>query len=265
MAVSKLEKDKDGVLCCPKCGRKLECLDGGQVCVESGRVDYDNVKPKYICRSCQSYYRELLNTSYYDVFDLTEKILDSLERQQAAEREKNANKDKAQLIKDLNPVVSLVADAFGKYVCPKCGKPMLFCEGGAVRIINGKVDYENVKPRYVCEDCSIFYRELLRSGLYEVFDLTEEHKTEVKQLKKKPKRKIKSIGDLKPVQLKRDVEGACACPRCGANMKFLPPDTVKIVDGRADMSDIFARFRCDECDSLYRQIAGTSYFQWCEK
>ena len=48
-------------------------------------------------------------------------------------------------------------------------------------------------------------------------------------------------------------------------MRFLEPGAVKIVDGRADMSDTVARFKCDECDSLYRRIATTNYFQWSEK
>ena len=55
------------------------------------------------------------------------------------------------------------------------------------------------------------------------------------------------------------------CSGCGANMEFLGPGAVKIVDGRADMSDTVARFRCNECDSLYRRIATTNYFQWSEK
>ena len=67
------------------------------------------------------------------------------------------------------------------------------------------------------------------------------------------------------MQLKRNAKAYCECPRCGAAMRFLEPGAVQIVDGRADMSDTVARFKCDECDSLYRRIATTNYFQWSEK
>ena len=63
----------------------------------------------------------------------------------------------------------------------------------------------------------------------------------------------------------RDANNQAECPRCGAKMKYLEPETAKIVNGRADFSDTVARFRCDECDSLYRQIASTDYYQWSEK
>ena len=126
-----------------------------------------------------------------------------------------------------------------------------------MRVVNGKVDYENVKPRYICRRCETFYRELLSSGLYERFDLEE--------LTLPPERKkIIGTGDLEPMQLKRDENGNCACPRCGANMRYLEPEAVKIINGRADMRDTVARFACDECSSIYRRIATTDYYQWSE-
>lgn len=261
MTVSKLKKE-NGVFLCPECHQGLECLTGGQVRVVNGKADYDNVKDKHVCRSCGSFYRELLHTGYYDVFALTPEVLSALDEQQAAVRN-GKKKDAFPRRQAADPVVPLAANAQGEYPCPRCGSPMIFSEGGAVRVIDGRVDYENVKPRYVCRGCRIFYRELLSSGLYEVFELQEDSTAPVRPLP--PKRRIKAVGDLPPTQLKLDADGHCACPRCGAVMRFLEPDAVKIVDGRADMSDTVARFKCDECDSLYRQIASTSYFQWCEK
>ncbi|MGM9540722.1 hypothetical protein [Anaerovibrio sp.] len=265
MAVSKLEKGNDGKFSCPECGQALEYLSGGQVRIVDGKVDYDNVKPKYICRKCGKYYRELLNTGYYDVFFLLPEDLAELDRQQAEEARKEAEEKKHRKKFSGSPVTALLTNAQGGYDCPVCGKAMVHSEGGAVRIVNGKVDYENVKPRYICYDCGTFYRELLRSGLYEVFELPEEERTPPPPPASKPKRRIKSTGELAPMQLKRDANGHCECPRCGASMRFLEPGAVKIVDGRADMSDTVARFKCDECDSLYRRIATTNYFQWSEK
>lgn len=260
MSVSKLEKGKNGNFICPVCGKDLEHLPGGQVRLVNGKADYDNVKPKQVCRSCGKFYRELLNTGYYDVFPLTEDVLAALDGKDKPQEDFAAARPKS----NNNPVVSLTIGDEGKYVCPRCNQPLLFCEGGAVRIVDGKVDYENVKPRYVCKLCGVFYRELLKSGLYEVFDL-DEKKEPLKPVPPKKKRKVKATGDLQPMRLKRDAKGTCPCPRCGADMLYLEPEAVKIVNGKADMRDTVARFRCDECDSLYREIAGTGYFQWSEK
>ena len=86
MAVSKLEKGNDGRFSCPECSQALEYLSGGQVRVVDGKVDYDNVKPKYICRKCGKYYRELLNTGYYDVFFLKPEDLEALDKEQADQK-----------------------------------------------------------------------------------------------------------------------------------------------------------------------------------
>lgn len=265
MTVSRLGKGNNGEFFCPECGQKLEYLTGGQVRVVDGRVDYDNVKPKHICRQCGKYYRELLSTGYYDVFPLSSEDLAELDKQRGAEPEKKERKGKHKAAAMGNPVVELHANAKGGYDCPVCGGPLVYSEGGAIRIINGRVDYDSVKPRYICYNGGIFYRELLGSGMYEVFDLPEEERDMSAESLKRSKRAIKSTGELAPVRLKQDANGYCECPRCGAGMRFLEPGAVKIVDGRADMSDTVARFKCDECDSLYRRIATTDYFQWSEK
>lgn len=266
MAVSKLKRGNDGDFFCPECGQTLEYLTGGQVRVVDGRVDYDNVKPKYICRKCGKFYRELLSTGYYDVFPLSPEDLAELDgqRQAAGPKKKEEPVSHKENFRG-NPVTALKANDQGGYDCPVCGRPLVYSEGGAIRIVDGRVDYENVKPRYICYHGGVFYRELLRSGLYEVFELSEEERNMPPGPSQQPKRAVKATGDIAPVQLKMDANGYCECPRCGAGMRFLEPGAVKIVDGRADMSDTMARFRCDECNSLYRRIATTDYFQWSEK
>ena len=156
-------------------------------------------------------------------------------------------------------VVSLKKNGEGKFVCPECSGVLEYTEGGQIRVVDGSVDYDNVKPRYVCYSCNRFYRELLTSGFYDVFDLPDENR------KPAEKRKVLKTGDLAPMQLKRDAEGRCECPRCGDNMRYLEAEAVKIVDGHADMSDTVARFACDGCSSIYRRIATTDYYQWSEK
>lgn len=157
----------------------------------------------------------------------------------------------------------------GAFVCPKCSGDLICLSGGQVRIVDGRVDYDNVKPKYVCLQCGEFYREILNTGYFDIFSALEEDLANAKRIArakgKKHVKKIKKTGDLVPVQLKRDAKNQAKCPRCGARMRYLEPEAAKIVNGRADFSDTVARFRCDECDSLYRQIASTDYYQWSEK
>lgn len=157
-------------------------------------------------------------------------------------------------------VVSLSKNAAGSFQCPECSSALEYNSGGAVRVVNGKVDYDNTLPRYICYQCNKFYRELLGSGFYDVFELEEEMRR-----KAKPKKVIKHTGDLPPMQLKKDAKGECECPRCGDMMKYIEAGAVKIVNGRADFSDTVAHFSCDGCASVYRRIATTDYFQWSEK
>ena len=101
---------------------------------------------------------------------------------------------------------------------------------------------------------------------FDVFKATEEDISLAKKQncdnnEKNQRKQVKKTGDIAPVRLKRDANNQAECPRCGAKMKYLEPETAKIVNGRADFSDTVARFRCDECDSLYRQIASTDYYQ----
>ena len=95
MAVSELKKGPGGAFLCPVCGEELEFADGGQVRVVGGVVDFDNVKPRHICRRCGKFYRELLNTGYYDVFALEpedEKPVEEV-KQEPVQQEKPAESE----------------------------------------------------------------------------------------------------------------------------------------------------------------------------
>ena len=102
-------------------------------------------------------------------------------------------------------VSKLEKDANGAFLCPQCGRPLRTVEGGTVMIRGGKADLESVKPRYECDNCRVFYRELLNSGYYDVFDMP----------------KIKAVGDLAPTILRADAEGHAPCPRCGGQLDLV--------------------------------------------
>ncbi|MBR3458982.1 MAG: hypothetical protein IKH16_12650, partial [Selenomonadaceae bacterium] len=82
--------------------------------------------------------------------------------------------------------------------------------------------------------------------------------------KMKPKKLVRT-GDIPPMELKREADGKCTCPRCGERMDFVEGQPVRIVDGKPDMENVKDHFECRSCNSVYRRIASTNYFQWTEK
>lgn len=142
-----------------------------------------------------------------------------------------------------------------KYVCPKCGRELGFIEGGAVSVVDGRVDMNAILPKHVCEPCGVYYQELLNSGYYDEFPLPK---------KAKPKKLLRT-GDIPPMELRREADGKCDCPRCGGRMEFVEGQPVRIVNGKPDMENVMDHFACPHCASVYRRIATTDYFQWSEK
>jgi len=155
-------------------------------------------------------------------------------------------------------LTQLQVNAEKKFICPTCGQVLRKVEGGALTIVNGKVDMNATLPRHICDRCGVFYRELLKSGYYDVFDLPENERQQ------KPKRVI-ATGDIPPTILKRESDGKCPCPRCGERMDFVEAGPVQIVNGKPDFSNTMDHFNCPYCKSVFRKIVGTDYFQWSDK
>ena len=151
----------------------------------------------------------------------------------------------------------LVFGEDGKRICPECGGALDFIEGSPVKIIDGKLNMEDTEDHYSCTKCRLVFRPLVHTEYYIASDLPKK--------KHKKLHKTASVGDLQPMQLKRDDKGKCACPRCKAQMRFVEGEPVRIIDGKLNMQDVLDHFICDECSSVYRRIAGTDYFQWHEE
>ena len=170
-------------------------------------------------------------------------------------------------------VTQLKLNANKKLICPRCNGELRFAEGGAVRIVNGKVDMDATLPRQICDHCGVFYRELLGSGYYDEFALPKEDRQVPKAPSVKPaaqavpsiKKRVISTGDIPPTILKREADGKCPCPRCGDRMDFIEAGPVQIVNGKPDFSNTIDHFVCPYCRSVFRKIVGTDYFQWSEK
>ena len=172
-------------------------------------------------------------------------------------------------------VTQLKLNANKKLICPRCNGELRFAEGGAVRIVNGKVDMDATLPRQICDHCGVFYRELLGSGYYDEYALPKEDR-QVPKAAPSPKpatqaapasklKRIISTGDIPPTILKREADGKCPCPRCGDRMDFIEAGPVQIVNGKPDFSNTIDHFVCPYCKSVFRKIVGTDYFQWSEK
>lgn len=144
-----------------------------------------------------------------------------------------------------------------EYRCPTCGGALQYVAGKAVEIVDGKVDMERTRPHYECAVCGVGYREMpgSRSHFFESFPIK----------KKAKNKKLLRTGDIPPMELKRDKDGKCDCPRCGERMDFVEGQPVRIVDGKPDMENVKDHFRCAHCHSVFRRIASTNYFQWSEK
>ena len=142
------------------------------------------------------------------------------------------------------------------FICPKCRKDLHYVSGGAVRIVDGRADMSAVLPKYECHQCGIYFQEVLNSGLFSEHDLPKAAK---------PKKKIRSTGDLPPMELHRDAKNQCVCPRCGELMDYVEGQPVRLVDGKPDMDNVKDHFHWSHCKSMFRRIATTHYFQWSEK
>lgn len=164
MTLRKLDIGPYGSFICPECDGKLRFVEGGAVAIEGGHLDMENYKPRYICDRCGVFYREVLTTGYYDVFQLDER-----ERLRPAEESTPAKAGGGAA----SPV-ALPRRPGEAVPCPVCGTPFRFVEGGAVRVVDGKVDMENTKPKYECDKCGVFYREVLSSGFYLSYPQTDE-------------------------------------------------------------------------------------------
>ena len=156
-------------------------------------------------------------------------------------------------------VIKLQTDANKKLLCPKCGQQLRTVAGGSISVKNGRVDLDATLPRQVCDTCGVFYRELLHSGYYHVYDLPENERQQKKSAK------VIATGDIPPTILKREADGKCPCPRCGERMDFVEGGAVQIVNGKPDFSNTMDHFVCAGCNSVFRKIVGTDYFQWSER
>ena len=257
-----LPKEPTGEETCPVCGNRFRFVEGGAVRVVDGKLDMENIKPKYECDTCGVFYREVLSSGFYLPYPQQEEDRVSAPPPSAEPSSPSEDAQEEAAAAGREPI-PLPKEPKGNETCPVCGNRFRFVEGGAVRVVDGKVDMENVKPKYECDTCGVFYREVLTSGFYVPYPQEEEDK--LKPDEEPEPHKVLSTGDLAPMMLKRDENDQCQCPRCGAMMNYVEGQAVHLVDGKPDMDDVWDHFRCEKCNSVFRRIVNTDYFQFSEK
>ena len=256
-----LPKEPTGNETCPVCGKHFRFVEGGAVRVVNGEVDMENVKPKYECDTCGVFYREVLSSGFYLPYPQQDE--DRIPVPSSAEKSDASEGKKGESAAAGRGPIALPKEPKGNETCPVCGKRFRFVEGGAVRVVNGEVDMENIKPKYECDTCGVFYREVLTSGFYLPYPQEEEDK--LKANEEPAPSKVLSTGDLAPMILKRNENNQCQCPRCGAMMDYVEGQAVHLVDGKPDMENVWDHFHCGSCHSVFRRIVNTDYFQFAEK
>lgn len=255
-----LPKEPKGDEKCPVCGNPFRFVEGGAVRVVDGKLDMENIKCKYECDTCGVFYREVLSSGFYLPYPQQEE--DKVAPVHTPKDVAGANQEAVFVAAGREPI-ALPKEPHGDEVCPVCGNPFRFVEGGAVRVVDGKLDMDNVKGKYECDTCGVFYREVLTSGFYVPYPQQDEDKLSAST--DPTPRKIISTGSLAPMELKRDANDQCQCPRCGAMMDYVEGQAVHLVDGKPDMEDVLDHFHCANCNSVFRRIVNTEYFQFTEK
>ena len=172
MSVVKLELSKKPHYVCPKCGGELNYVEGQALHIDNGHVDMGVVLPRHECPHCGVYYQELLGSGYFDEFPL--ETADKRQEKPTAEAAPSAGSQTAEPASgrhikstgELQPM-KLKADANGQCVCPRCGELMHLVDGEAVKIVDGRPDFENVKAHFVCDYCHSVFRRIAETDFFQ--------------------------------------------------------------------------------------------------
>ena len=60
-----LKAGADGKCPCPRCGEKMDYIEGDAVKLVDGKPDMDDVWAHFSCPHCHSVYRRIVNTDYF--------------------------------------------------------------------------------------------------------------------------------------------------------------------------------------------------------
>ena len=61
----KLKRDAEGKCDCPRCGDRMDFVEGQPVRIIDGKPDMENVKDHFRCPHCHSVFRRIASTDYF--------------------------------------------------------------------------------------------------------------------------------------------------------------------------------------------------------
>ena len=143
MEPTRIIPKEDGTFSCPKCGANMNFMERQPVKVIDGKLVMEEAEEHYLCKACNSIYRRIVSTDYYQWY-----------------------KGPAKSVKDLDPV-KLVQGQDGNCRCPICLEILKFIEGQPVKVVNGKVNMADAEDHYRCEKCKATYRRLVNTDYYQ--------------------------------------------------------------------------------------------------
>lgn len=234
MEPKKLVANEKGEYKCPCCGAILQFIEGQPVSIINGKLNMEDVDGKYYCKECSSIFRRLLNTEYYQRYDVD---IESI--QESVGLTKN--------VEEFTPV-KLDPDAPEGCSCPICNHKLQFIAGKPIQIVDGKFNMEDAEGRFYCEACHSEFRRLLNTDYYQYYEVEK-----------------KNIADLDPIKLDINHPEKCYCPICATKLELIEGRPVQIIGGKLNMKDTEAHFRCPKCQGVYRRLVNTEYYQWYEE
>lgn len=143
MKPMKITTNGQGVCACPKCGTGMCFVEREPVKVTNGKLVMEESEAHYLCKACNSIYRQIVSTDYYQW-----------------------HKGPAKRIEDLGPV-KLVKGDEGLCKCPVCAENLNYVAGEPIKIVDGKLNMDDSEGRYQCQKCRATYRRLVNTDYYQ--------------------------------------------------------------------------------------------------
>lgn len=142
MEPMKIVPNGQGVYKCPKCETEMSFVEREPVKVTGGRLIMEEAEAHYLCKACNSVYRKIVNTNYYQW-----------------------HRGPAQQTQDLGPVKLTKEE--GVCRCPICAGKLKYIAGEAMKIVDGKLNMGDLQGRYHCIKCRASYRRLVNTDYYQ--------------------------------------------------------------------------------------------------
>jgi len=160
----KMEKNKEGFCECPQCGGKLTFIEYVPMTIIDGKINREDQDPHYECGCCNTVYRRIVSTDYYQTYE--------------------------RVVRKNNEPIQLQKDKDGILHCPRCQSPLVYFPSAPVRVLDGKLDMKDTEPRYECGCCNFVFRRLVHTDFFLCDDRKVSLSSDAVQLQKDANDKV---------------------------------------------------------------------------